>query len=68
MHEGVIYKCDQCDYRVRDRENLKNHKQSKHEGFVFWCGQCDYKASHKGNLKKHYQTKHEESTKKGSGH
>ena len=27
-HEGVRYECDQCEYKVTDKDNLSKHKKS----------------------------------------
>ena len=30
-HEGVIYECDQCEYKATDNDYPSRHKKSKHE-------------------------------------
>ena len=59
VHEGLIYACDQCDYRARTKGSLKKHIQSVHEGLRFACDQCDYRATTQGHLATHIQTEHE---------
>ena len=58
-HEGVGYKCDQCDYSASHSSTLKIHKKSQHEGVKYRCNQCDYIASQSSNLKVHKKSKHE---------
>ena len=36
-HEGIIYRCDECEYVATRVINLKNHKESKHEGIRYPC-------------------------------
>ena len=59
VHEGLIYACDQCDYRARSKGCLKKHIQSVHEGLRFACDQCDYRATRKDYLTQHIRSVHE---------
>ena len=52
--------CDQCEYKVTQKFNLRMHVQLKHEGFVYRCDQCDYKASYKHAFRIHKQSIHED--------
>jgi hypothetical protein len=36
-HEGIVYSCNQCDYKATQQANLKRHQQSKHEGVKYSC-------------------------------
>ena len=29
-HEGIVYSCNQCNYKATQQGHLKAHKQSKH--------------------------------------
>ena len=53
------YKCDQCDYVAKYKQQLTVHVQVQHEGVRYACDQCDYLATQKGSLTKHIQSKHE---------
>ena len=33
-HEGIRFYCDQCEYKVTQKGDLRVHKQSKHENIV----------------------------------
>ena len=32
VHEGVKYKCSECNYQATERGSLKKHRESVHEG------------------------------------
>ena len=53
-----VNKCDQCEYKTKDRSNLNKHIKSVHEGKKEPCNECAYSATSKGNLKKHIAVKH----------
>ena len=41
-HEGVIYECDQCEYKATEYDNPRKLKKSKHEGFRYeFRYECD---------------------------
>ena len=56
VHEGIKYKCEQCDKFI---SNLNQHKLSVHLGIKYKCDQCNYKATQKINLKLHKMSVHE---------
>ena len=58
VHEGRLYKCDQCDYKGALKPNIEKHKLSKHEGVRFKCTLCPRTFSTKGILHKHNRIKH----------
>ena len=49
-HEGVKYKCSQCDY-TGTKYGLKDHGRSKHGGKLYVCELCDYATSYVSALK-----------------
>ena len=57
-HKGLNYLCDLCEYKTRDKSNLKKHRDSKHEGFKYSCNQCKYHAKQWISIKKHKESKH----------
>ena len=58
VHEGVVYKCDQCDYETHGTKNLRRHKTRVHDAVRFPCDQCDYKGTTADYLKHHKEAKH----------
>ena len=58
-HEGVVYLCNQCNYKTTQQSNLRRHTQSKHEGVKYSCIECDYQSGFQSGLKRHQQSKHE---------
>ena len=34
VHEGVIYPCDQCEFKATKKANLLTHFKSKHKGVI----------------------------------
>ena len=33
-YEGIRFYCDQCEYKVTQKGDLRAHKESKHENIV----------------------------------
>ena len=31
-HEGIVYRCEQCDYRAKRKDTIKVHVDLKHKG------------------------------------
>ena len=58
-HEGIVYFCQHCVYKVTIWGNLKRHKESVHAGVKYPCNQCDYQATATGSLKKHQKSVNE---------
>ena len=53
---GVTWQlCEDCDYKAKQKSDLKKHRAAVHNKNVTWhkCEDCDYKAKQKGALKKH---------------
>ena len=59
-HNGLLYPCGQCDYKVFYEGNVSVHRRSKHEGIRYQCDQCGHKCTQKLQLLIHKQTKHGE--------
>ena len=36
-HLGITYRCDECDYQTRAKEDLGVHVKVKHLGFKYTC-------------------------------
>ena len=60
---GVLYRCDEYNYKTSKQSVLTQHKQAQHEGVMYSCDQCHYKATQKGKIKAHKQSQHEVSLK-----
>ena len=54
------YTCDQCDYKVTQKRNLKSHIKSVHENVRYICDQCIYTTMQKTDLKRHIESVHED--------
>ena len=53
------YRCEECDYSTKQKNNLIIHIQAKHSlEKPFKCRECDYSACTPHNLKYHVQAKH----------
>ena len=53
MHEGVIYSCDQCEHKAKQKRNLKIHVESIHGNVTYSCDQYEIKAERKKLEKAH---------------
>ena len=40
-HIGVVYSCNECDFKTARKSSLWLHKRTKHDGRIFKCDQCD---------------------------
>ena len=60
VHDKVILKCDveNCNYSVRTKMALNDHKKSVHEGREFFCDSCPKKFNKKSLLKNHQFAMH----------
>ena len=67
VHEGVMFSCNQCDFKTNGKAGLKRHISAKHiekagkETAVLECNfkDCTYKTLLKYFLKTHIENKHE---------
>ena len=59
-HEGLVYRCETCNYKTQYRKQLRDHSQRYHEkgGLIFSCTQCPFKTASKTSLKTHMAGKH----------
>ena len=44
-HEGIVYPCNQCDYKAKQNSQLKSHKKSRHSQSLILCEQPDQNES-----------------------
>ena len=58
MHDGIIYRCDHCDYKNGRKQALNQHISSKHEGNIYKCDKCIQIFSYKPDLVIHTKYKH----------
>jgi len=55
------FSCEKCDYRARNRGDMKKHVLAIHEGVRYPCDQCSYRATQQGHLKMHKKRQHNNS-------
>merc|ERR1712133_174998 len=67
-HQGIEYRCNQCDYESDYKDSLTYHIQSKHENVRYYCDQCDKKFTLVGSLNKHIKSVHEGIQYEGYSH
>ena len=48
---GVLYNCDQCEYKATKKHFVKKHSRIVHEGKRFVCSLCDDQFKSKASLK-----------------
>ena len=58
-HEGVIFQCEECDYRVTSKYSLAQHRRALHEKIKYPCDTCNYESTRKSNLAKHQRLMHD---------
>ena len=58
VHDGIIYRCEKCDYTNIRKQALSEHILAKHEGRVFNCDKCNKKFRYKDTLTRHQNFKH----------
>merc|ERR1712126_57338 len=54
-----INSCDQCDYKTKDKSNMKKHIRAVHDKEKIPCCSCDKKFYDQSALKKHKESIHE---------
>ena len=52
-HTGIIYNCDQCDYKAGRRNKLDDHIRNQHDEHTYSCQECDFGTSIKEHLMHH---------------
>ena len=42
-HQDIVYtyRCNQCEFVAKRKQDLKYHVESKHDGFRYGCNQCE---------------------------
>ena len=48
--KGIIYSCQQCNYKATQKGHVKQHRESKHEGVKYVCYHCEYQATTRDSL------------------
>ena len=59
LHEGIIYRCDKCDYRNSRKQALNSHINAKHKGTLYKCDQCEVTFKYVPNLRRHKVSIHD---------
>ena len=52
------FRCNQCDYKGRNKSIVRYHVMNKHEGKTWDCSDCDYKGNFPQQLKNHKENNH----------
>ena len=52
------FKCLECAFTAKKKNEVTRHKQRKHEGLEFKCDECSYKSGYSNELKIHVEAKH----------
>ena len=53
-----LYSCDLCEYKTKQKGDLKKRIEFLHGNAPHSCDQCDYKAKLKWGLKRHIRSAH----------
>ena len=54
-----VFKCPSCEYKTKNKNNLKKHDLNKHNINYKFCDQCEYKTKLKSHLQQHQKLKHD---------
>ena len=58
-HDGIMYSCNQCQYKSkRFQEGLISHMLKHGAGPWYYCDQCDFRAAKSERIKAHRMTMH----------
>ena len=55
-HEGVTYKCPNCDKTFRSENTFKNHRRAENSGKMHTCQQCGKNFQLQSSLLNHIKT------------
>jgi KRAB domain-containing zinc finger protein len=55
---GTFRMCDQCDFKAKEKAQLKEHKIGVHDGVLFFCDACDYRGNKQKLLDSHKRRIH----------
>ena len=58
MHLGIIYLCDEFNFKTIKDVFLKAPKLSAHKGRTFQCSKCDFQSKGRSGLATHKETVH----------
>ena len=56
--EREVHKCDMCEYKTIDKNNLLRHNQAVHEKQIYHCNYCQHKSTRADRLKTHIDSIH----------
>ena len=60
MHNGILYFCDQCDYKPKVKVKVKYHKLNVHEGKTYKCLECTGSYPSPDDLRQHTKNVHQQ--------
>ena len=55
-HEGITFKCPQCDKEFRSENSFKNHRKAELSGKTHSCSQCSKTFMLETSLHNHIKT------------
>ena len=58
IHEGVKFRCPECEYECNRSVNLENHVKAIHEGVSYNCKLCLFKSSWRNKAREHVKKIH----------
>ena len=58
-HNGLLFKCDNCQFNSARKSNLENHILVQHNGVAFDCSIWQHKNNRKQGLVNHIKKTHE---------
>ena len=60
VHEGIMFNCEQCNYRTAQKGSIQRHVLSVHEGVTKYnCELCAYMTYRKRDLRQHIKAVHD---------
>ena len=55
----MMVKCNQCDHKTTNKQNLKSHLRSMHGYEMLQCEMCDFKSASESSMWSHKERTHE---------
>ena len=58
-HKGILFQCNECEYKANTKGSSAFHINSRHKGLKFSCDLCHNSVFSSSQLKNHRLTIHE---------